>query len=65
MLGRAVSSSTPTDFQPKSTIGWSELPLMNRQGSAPGPTMGCPYSAVGMHRALEPAIGLPSRSANA
>jgi hypothetical protein len=32
---------------------------------APGPAMGCPYIAVGMHRALESAIGLPSRSTNA
>src|SRR5919112_1796920 len=65
MLGSAVSSSTPTDFQPRSTMGLSELPLMNRQGPAPGPTMGCPYSAVGMHRALESAIGLPRRSTKA
>ena len=27
--------------------------------------MGWPYSAVGMHRALDSAIGLPSRSTNA
>jgi hypothetical protein len=27
--------------------------------------MGWPYSAVGMHRALESAIGLPSRPASA
>ena len=27
--------------------------------------MGCPYCAVGMHRAVESAIGLPSRSTNA
>jgi hypothetical protein len=38
---------------------------MNRQAPAPGPTMGCPYAAVGMHRALESAIGLPRRSTNA
>jgi hypothetical protein len=29
MLGSAVGSSTPTDFQPKPTIGFWELPLMN------------------------------------
>jgi hypothetical protein len=27
--------------------------------------MGCPYCAVGMHRAVESAIGLPRRSTNA
>jgi hypothetical protein len=27
-----------------------------------GPAMGCPYDAVGMQRALDSAIGLPSRS---
>src|SRR4030095_4712173 len=62
MLGSAVSSSTPTDFQPRSTIGLSEFPLMNRQGPAPGPTLGCPYCAVGMHRALESAIGFSRTS---
>src|SRR6478672_12578857 len=65
MLGSAVSSSTPTDFQPRLTMGWSEVPLMNRQAPAPGPTLGCPYCAVGMHRALESPIGLPSISTNA
>src|SRR5262245_59087935 len=65
MLGSAVNSSTPTDFQPRSTMLRSEFPLMNRQGPLPGPTMGCPYCAVGMHRALESAIGLPRRSINA
>src|SRR4051812_20536412 len=62
MLGSAVSSSTPIDLQPRSTIGFSDLPLMNRQALSPGPTHGCPYCAVGMHRALESAIGLPSSS---
>src|SRR4051812_44478332 len=65
MLGSAVSSSTPTDLQPRSTIGLSEFPLMNCQGLVPGPTIGCPYCAVGMHRALESAIGLPRSSTNA
>src|SRR5690242_10994743 len=60
MLGRAVSSSTPTDFQPRSTMGFSDVPLMNCQALLPGPTMGCPYIAVGMHRARDSAIGLRS-----
>ena len=37
---------------------------MKRQTEA-GVHMGWPYSAVGMHRALDSAIGLPSRSTNA
>ena len=65
MLGSAVSSSTPTDFQPSSTMGLAEFPLMNFQAPTPGPTMGCPYAAVGMHRAVESAIGLPSSSTSA
>src|SRR5262245_45924898 len=65
MLGSAVSSSTPTDFQPSATMGLSDFPLMNCQGFGPGPTMGCPYCAVGMHRALQSAIGLSSRSTSA
>src|SRR3954451_21634854 len=65
MLGSAVSSSTPTDFQPRSTIGFSECPLMNCHALTPGPAMGCPYIAVGMHTALESAIGLPSSSTRA
>ena len=43
-------------------MGFSDFPLMNRHAFSPGPTHGCPYIAVGMHRALESAIGLPSRS---
>jgi hypothetical protein len=38
---------------------------MNLQGPTPGPTMGWPYAAVGMHSALESAIGLPRRSIKA
>ena len=37
---------------------------MKRQAEA-GVHRGWPYSAVGMHRALESAIGLPSRSTSA
>ena len=46
-------------------MGFSEFPLMNCQALSPGPTLGCPYIAVGMHRALESAIGLPSSSTSA
>ena len=62
MLGSAVSSSTPTDFQPRPTMERS--PEMNRQAEA-GVHMGWPYSAVGMQRALESAMGLPSSSTSA
>ena len=65
MLGSAVSSSTPTDFQPRSTMGFWELPLMNCQAFTPGPTIGCPYCAVGMHSAVDSAIGLPRSSTRA
>ena len=62
MLASAVSSSTPTDFQPSSHIGQSRsCPLMNRHTPAPGPTAGCPYIVVGMHKALLSAIGLRKR----
>src|SRR5207244_8938107 len=65
MLGSAVSSSTPNDFQPSSHMGvLDSRPLMNRH-AAPGPAMGCPYAAVGMQRALDSAIGLPRRSTSA
>ena len=39
-------------------------PLMKRHALT-GPTWGCPYPAVGMQRALDSAIGLPSRSTSA
>src|SRR5205823_14949617 len=65
MLGSAVSSSTPKDFQPNSHMGvLASRPLMNRH-AAPGPAMGCPYAAVGMQRALASSIGLPRRSTSA
>src|SRR3954467_14118444 len=60
MLGSAVSSSTPNDFQPSSHIGvLGSRPLMKLQ-AWPGPVMRCAYDAVGMQRALDSAIGLPS-----
>src|SRR6478752_6096543 len=61
MLGSAVSSSTPNDFQPSSHMGVAARPVMNRQ-APPGPAIGCPYDAVGMQSALDSAIGLPSMS---
>jgi hypothetical protein len=65
MLGSAVSSSTPNDLQPSSRIGVrGSCPLMNRHAAA-GPAIGCPYDAVGMHRASHSAIGLTRRSTSA
>src|SRR5258708_4797917 len=62
MLGSAVSSSTPRDFQPSSHMGvLGSRPLIKRHTPGPGPPMGCPYIAVGMQRALDSAIGLPRR----
>src|SRR5438034_646869 len=64
-LGRAVSSSTPTDFQPSPTVGVpGSCPLMHRHAWR-GPAQGCPYKAVGMQRASHSAIGLPSSSTSA
>src|ERR671919_2591436 len=64
MLGNAVSSSTPKDFQPSSHMGvLASCPLMNRQ-ACPAPP-GMPCVAVGMHRALDSAIGLPRSSTSA
>src|SRR5919106_4405954 len=66
MLGSAVSSSTPNDFHPNSHMGQrGSRPLMNSHAFTPGPTQGCPYIAVGMQRALDSLIGLPSRSTSA
>src|SRR5580765_2062496 len=66
MLGSAVNSSTPRDFQPSSHIGQAgSCPLMNCHAFSPGPTQGCPYIAVGIQRALDSLIGLPSRSTSA
>src|SRR5215217_6566137 len=66
MVGSAVSSNTPKDFQPSSHIGQlGSCPLMNCHAFSPGPTEGCPYIAVGMQRALESLIGLPKRSTSA
>src|SRR5262245_2333819 len=65
MLGSAVSSSTPNDFQPSSHMGQrGSCPLMKSQ-ALPGPAIGCAYDAVGMQRAFDSAIGLPSRSTSA
>src|SRR4051812_48881564 len=64
MLGSAVSSSSPSDLQPRSHIGAGVRPATKRQADA-GVHLGCPYSAVGMHRALQSVIGLPKRSTSA
>jgi hypothetical protein len=60
----AVSSRTPIDFQPRSHMGDGDRPAMKRQAEA-GVHMEWPHSAVGIQRALEPAIGLPNRSISA
>ena len=65
MLGNAVNSNTPSDFQPNSAMPSPARPLMKSQAFSPGPTHGCPYIAVGMHSALLSSIGLPSWSSSA
>src|SRR6476469_6390738 len=65
MLGSAVSSSAPRDCQPSSHMGdLGSGPLMNFHARSE-PVIGCAYDAVGMHRALDSAIGLPRRSTSA
>src|SRR4051794_24884506 len=65
MLGSAVSSSTPKDFQPSSHMGQrGSCPLMKFH-ALPGPAIGCAYDAVGMQRASDSAIGFPKRSTSA
>ncbi len=59
MVGSAVSSRRPTDFQPSSPCSATK-----RQAEA-GVHQGWPYSAVGMQRAVDSSIGLPSRSTSA
>jgi len=61
--GQCGELQHPKDFQPNSHIGVVACPLMNRHAT-PG-VRGCPYAAVGMQRALDSAIGLPSRSTSA
>src|SRR4029079_237601 len=60
MLGSAVSSNKPTDFQPSWVIWHSSFPLTKPHGFTPGPTSGWPYKAVGMHSAVHSSIGLVS-----
>src|SRR3954451_6728355 len=65
MLGNAVSSSTPKDFQPNSHMGvLGSRPLMKRH-APPGLPMGCPYPAVGIQKAMDSAIGLLNKTTSA
>src|SRR5438128_572164 len=64
MLGSAVSSKRPTDFQPRSLMGAGDFPETKRQADA-GVHMGWPYSAVGMHKALHSPKGFPRRASSA
>ena len=51
MLGSAVSSRTPTDYQPRLVMAeLGSWPAMKSQ-VVPGVHIGWPYCAVGMHRA--------------
>src|SRR5580692_12489908 len=63
MVGSAVSSSTPNDFQPNSHKGVEAVPQIILRAMPAPPGMA--YTAVGMQRALHSAIGLPSRSTSA
>jgi len=63
MLGRAVSSSKPSDFHPNSQKGSPNDPQITfRDIAAP---LRMAYIAVGIKSALASAIGLPSMLTNA
>src|ERR1700733_3231989 len=63
MVGSAVSSSTPNDFQPSSHKGVAADPQIILRAMPAPPGMA--YTAGGMQRALHSAIGLPSSSTSA
>src|SRR5262247_2526340 len=65
MVGSAVSSRTPTDFQPRAHMEALGSWLAMNSNAEAGVHIGWPHCAVGMHRALDSAIGLPSSSTNA
>src|SRR4051794_41874620 len=58
MLGSAVSSSTPKDFQPSSHIGVVACPAINRP-SSPRPPLGFPLPPHGFHPGSFPVSRLP------
>src|SRR5882724_1088871 len=62
-LGRAVSSSSPNDFQPNSQKGSPKVPQMTLLALSPPP--GRAYIAVGTKRAVDSETGLPRRSTSA
>src|SRR3954469_2410988 len=65
MVGSAVSSRTPSDFHGNAVMPpQGGKPLMKPRTDT-GPHTGWPHCAVGMQRALQSAIGLPSRSTSA
>jgi len=55
--------STPNDFQPNSHKGVEAVPQIILRAMPAPPGMA--YTAAGMQRALDSAIGLPSRSTSA
>ena len=64
-LGSAVSSRTPRDFHSMEVMPpHGGMPLTKPRTEA-GPHIGWPHCAVGMQRAVESVIGLPSRSTSA
>src|SRR5215472_15120097 len=63
MLGNTESSSTPKDFQPNPAKGLLLRPQTAAHARSAPPGNG--YIAVGMTRALDSSIGLPSRPTSA
>src|SRR6478735_3585933 len=65
MVGRAVSSRTPTDFHPSEVMASPGSPPLTKRRTDPGPHMGCPHCAVGMQSAADSEIGLPNMPTSA
>src|SRR6478672_3197263 len=65
MVGRAVSSRTPTDFHPSEVMASPGSPPVTNLCTDRGPHMGCPHWAVGMQSAADSEIGLPSMPTSA
>ncbi|SDO44414.1 hypothetical protein SAMN05421507_102548 [Lentzea jiangxiensis] len=58
MLGRAVSSRTPSDAQPRPERCRDPASAATNPRTDPGPHSGWPHWAVGTHRAWHSEIGL-------
>src|SRR6476661_838381 len=65
MVGRAVSSRTPTDFHGSEVMASPGSPPSTNLRTDCGPHMGCPHCAVGMQSAADSEIGLSNMPTSA